>query len=248
MTIKLHKLTTEKLRDKYLWKYLSIHKYIDFLLTSSLYLSRIDKASDLLEGKSYNEIVRHVLSSQAPFDIQTPTDELFNKIRSNLNETKSPKENRYINCMFLGDEESMAMWQIYSAPAGIVLKISPNGLIKQLANDLKSQLFTTQVEEFIMGKVEYTSLSNPKHVKYKALRKNNSYKHENEVRLLLKLKESHKDFDGLSFKLSDLKSLDMRIIAHPATLNWELNNLSEITKSYLNFSVEKSALSTTIQN
>ena len=116
MVVELLKLSEKSLTNRYLWRYLSLHKYIDFLRTRSLYLNRIDNATDLLEGKGFGEIVRHILAAQAPIDIRTPTDELFMNIRENLRMSVPPKENRFINCMFLDDEESMAMWQIYSSP------------------------------------------------------------------------------------------------------------------------------------
>lgn len=139
----------------------------------------------------------------------------------------------------------MAMWQIYSSPGSVALKVSALGLRKQLNKDLASQPFLGDLIELVMGKVEYMPLSNP--VKYRALRKNSSYKHENEIRLVAKVNASFQDKMGLKFKLTDLRSLKLKIIAHPATLDWELQNLTQIKKNLIMRTVQRSSLHSTIK-
>jgi hypothetical protein len=50
-----------KLKDKYLWKYMDLHKFLSFITTKSLYLTRLDKFEDKREGINANHLINKII-------------------------------------------------------------------------------------------------------------------------------------------------------------------------------------------
>lgn len=93
----------------------------------------------------------------------------------------------------------------------------------------------------LIGKVDYKPLfgneiNSDIKVKHKGLRKDRSYIHENEVRILAK---SEKSFEmdnwptGIRIPLSNLNDLRLEIIAHPKMKLWQKENLKEVLDTLL---------------
>jgi hypothetical protein len=68
---------TKKLAEKYVYRYLTIDKLIDFLDTNSLYLSRLDTFEDNLENiEPYDIIELKFLISTKPVDASPEINEI----------------------------------------------------------------------------------------------------------------------------------------------------------------------------
>lgn len=93
------------------------------------------------------------------------------------------------------------------------------------------------IHEYFCGKVSYQNLrvdnpfepQNLKKIKRIALRKDDSYSHEKEIRFVIKTKKA--DVHEILSELLDLSKLDFNIITHPKMPEWKINNIAELMKS-----------------
>lgn len=131
-------LTDNKVtQDDFLWRYLSLHKFISLVSNKKLIFSRLDLLQDPFEGvraqlikdrflnrlTSQDNIVDSEIKKGdnskmiAAFE-KTILDQYNNQVAL-LNQ-----KSQFVNCWFIGDRESMAMWNVYSNSTGVAIKIN----------------------------------------------------------------------------------------------------------------------------
>lgn len=194
-----------------IWRYVSIEKYIDMLHTKTLYFSPLSffEKSDPFDG--YIPVVgltamASIINKQiAPFQkfIDAVTPELNKTGQSDKVKLVNDKikesiiQGKYgfkkissciaVNCWFLGDYESEAMWKIYSDNGkGIALRSTIGNLAKALSEG-------DHEERIDIGRVKYFDFNDdtlsPKELVSDGhlvpLLKRKSYQHENEIRAFL---------------------------------------------------------------
>ena len=152
---------------------------------------------------------------------------------SRLNQIASIQKSQYVTCWFNAKYESMAMWDLYSNENGIALKVKFGDLKKYLKPSIPEQNMT----EYFCGKVSYQNLrpGDPydpdtlKKLKRVALRKDNSYAHEKEIRFVVKPKTNNET--GLFSEKLPLTKMDVEIIPHPRMAKWKIDNVLTLLKS-----------------
>lgn len=233
-----------------LWRYLSLHKYISLITKRVLLFSRLDLFQDPFEGIATRSIKKIYMARRMPNEDQmnnaipqsmrNQVSNLKKSLESNYEkEALIKQKTQYINCWFKGERESMAMWNLYSSNTGVAIKINGQKLVKYF-NDLSN----TEPElypdcKFICSSVKYYRLNpidlNQKkiNIKYSALKKDESYKYENEYRFLIKTPESGVE---LNTALKEIIVTNIffgmtEVICHPEMPEWQIENIKKISKT-----------------
>jgi hypothetical protein len=144
-----------------------------------------------------------------------------------------------VSCWFCGEEngphsESFAMWNLYAKTNGILIGFEKEEIEKALKNLEIS---------FLGKKVDYVtflqSKFNPEiHCKLDSLfLKDNSYKHEQEYRFIIKEK-SKTNFKDINLPLPKY------LTASPSLSEGTISHLNKIIKNYNNLTLKQSKLST----
>jgi len=254
----------ETANGEHLWKYLSLHKLLDFLYTGQLHFTRLDAFDDPIEGVTawqlgQREKVKDWAISVDGFNPNIPLNMRRNMVLEKkvsdavyIEEVKKSQKCQFINCWFHGDRESMAMWDLYAGRDSVAVKVkaedlivqtklSAEGLVKECGNRIC----------FIGGPVKYYKL-NPfdqrakrPPIKYAMMKKDEAYKHESEFRfgisaLLNWLEDDPKEFFRL--ELSTV-NLEVELICHPMMEHWKTENVKRLVASLRpNFKVSRSAI------
>jgi hypothetical protein len=90
--------------DQRIWRYLTLPKFLDLMLTGRLWFSRADQLGDPFEGSIplFNKLLREKLSTS---ENETETRERLNR---------AARKYTYINCWHMNDQESAGMWSAYT--------------------------------------------------------------------------------------------------------------------------------------
>ncbi len=247
---------------KYLWKYIDLHKLLDFLYTGELHFTRLDSFKDPIEGVRTSLLRQREMMKGMSTDMKDYNPALpLNQRRKLVNAKKVAdvtfrdevilaQKTQFVNCWFLGNRESMAMWEIYSGPHSVALKIELKPLLDAIIEKASAFIAEHGRRLFLLGdKVTYLPL-NPfvrqqklVTIKYAGMKKDESFEHEKEYRLLISalpewvIEEDKKCF---RYKLDHAK-LDITIICHPLMEDWQFNNIKTlVAKLNLNFKIQKS--------
>lgn len=153
--------------ESQIWRYLDVFKFVDLLLTSELFLCRLDRLSDPLEGRLPNS----VLASDA-------------FVKSNVETIEATvRECVCVNCWHLRDTEIPEMWHEYAT-------CSTGIAIRSTIGRLKGALAAAAGQQFI-GDVKYVDhkdgvcVMNGRDLTAALCLKDHSFRHENEVRVIM---------------------------------------------------------------
>lgn len=255
--------------DKYIWRYIDLHKFLSFVTTKSIYLTRLDKFEDKREGigldhliyknlkrRLDNDPILSQISRYATVDNLGPT---MNKIEDDL---KIIQRFNFASCWVLcdGSRESVAMWNLYSSPNSIALRIKYS-VFKKLFQTEKINDYGLS-ESIICSPIQYLDFQ--KDSKILELLKNEtidtiflkdaSFEHEKEFRIVFKEKVreipyvkykegisrkhvenfhiSMYDYPGKSIELKNFKDYPFEIVFHPKSEEWAKLNIKEIVKKF----------------
>lgn len=237
--------------DACVWRYMGFDKLWDFISNNSIYFSRLDTFHDPIEGLPID--FRGNLQTLHILEAEIPNDEFvqINKSTNRISKTDIEKWQTatYCSCWYLTEtdknantptnhHETVAMWNFLSNGDGFIVKIKFNKFL-----DLLSYALLTFTDEEIFdvkyGKVQYLNygeylamLNSSASDVMPSLIKHNSFKFENEIRIILlrdKLIDPNNNRKGIKIKFLenlDSKKHEMEIIAHPNMLpdNFKINS------------------------
>tara|TARA_R110002096_G_scaffold429096_1_gene641592 strand:- start:180 stop:995 length:816 start_codon:yes stop_codon:yes gene_type:complete len=249
--IKWQTYKTIGIKEKYTYRYLSLEKLIHFLETGSIYLSRLDKFEDNLEGISPYEI-KDLLSNSDNAQqnlIEKPhvVGEIWNsQIKKHKEIVKLIREkliqnqkDKYVSCWILGDVESIGMWDLYGKN-GFVIRFEKKtfqNLIKK--NISHPRNINKNLELIISGKVIYQNfdemetMEKESLLKYSVFRKHLSFKHEKEYRVVGYSKDS--ETTGIEYFLGNPNQLDFQILTSPRMNKFTFDTYKKILLKYINY-------------
>jgi hypothetical protein len=239
----------DSLNNTYLWRYIGIHQFIDLLLNRQVYFSRLDSFEDGVEGLTWNGInLKYWLQGEPltseninpSFDSETQT-KLIEQDKADrqayLFELTSSQQTQFASCWFLGNRESISMWKIYSDKNGVAIKFKARELTDTLVK--AAECFTnTDFEYFTFGPVQYKNiwpfdLNEAFDGRFNAMKKDNSYSHENEFRFITVVPLQKKGaYENFKLPIGDLSTYDIEIITNPFMKQWEFVNLKRLLKLY----------------
>lgn len=238
---------TKTLDERYVYRYLTIDKLIDFLDTNSLYLARLDTFEDNLENiEPYDIIELKFLISTKPIDAspainEKKWDEIIDnnkkqllKIQNNLIEKQ---KKRFVSCWILSDVESFGMWDTYGKE-GFVIRFNRDYFEKIIKESISAQTEpTSKIDLLFVGKVLYQDFEKMLHneeksiIEYSAFRKHLSFVHESEYRIVGFTNNVENEI-GLRYKLPNIEELDFEIFANPRFTNFQFQQYSKILEKY----------------
>jgi hypothetical protein len=230
----------------FLWKYLDLHRLIYFLSQQSLFFTRLDVFKDPYEGVKTTTLRKVYTFKDSP-------DEKVRKLLplATKSETVASQRKQFVNSWFYGERESMAMWNLYSNPDSVALKIDFDSFYESLVTYFKKTVRTHENKISVIGdRISYFKL-NPFDkrqkikLRYSGFQKDISFEHEKEYRFLIYANPVYALRNDLTFKVSlqNFKRLPFVIITHPEMADWKLNNIKELVGSYgLDFKVKPSEI------
>ncbi len=249
-----------KSKNPYLWKYYDLHRFIYLITKKKIFFTRLDNLDDPFEGLSTKFLRNNHLNAKTEaqlehsYSLLNENNEEFEKlkkfshvIQNQIKEVSQTKQ--YVSCWFNGDRESMAMWNLYSNHDSVAIKVN-----FEILRDCLSQSFSQLVSEnngkisIVGDEIKYLRL-NPfdenlkrQSLNFSALKKDESYSHENEYRFLIISNDLETRPQFFSVPI-DLEKLKLTILTHPKMEHWKFENLKELLKlTKLNIELIKSPI------
>lgn len=262
--------------NAYLWRYMDIHKFLSFIFNKSLYFTRLDKFEDSKEGITMSHLfyqnLKREMDNHPMFDkIKTymSVDTLGGEMNKIDSELEKIQKCNFANCWVIGENnsESVAMWNLYSKPNSIAVKIKFSDFKKLLTSkglhsyDSTIKILCSPINYINFQKPDLKSIKNFDSVFTKDI----SFKHENEFRIIVKEKEreiptinykpnlhnrkieklhnEHWNYSGVELDFFDFEDYNFEIVHHPKSQDWAKKNIDEILKvSKIKFEVNESIL------
>jgi hypothetical protein len=154
--------------DTVVRRFVDLAKFLDLLENKHLWFHRADLLEDPREGR---------LTDLERTQIREAHDDPENLIRR----YESFREEFYVNCWYVGEDESMAMWKLFGDSGCSLAMGSTIGTIKKILTHVPCPVF--------VGKVDYLNWNQSSSGVGNAIgmmvRKSRAYLHENEVRLVI---------------------------------------------------------------
>tara|TARA_R110002050_G_scaffold129124_1_gene250605 strand:+ start:2379 stop:3182 length:804 start_codon:yes stop_codon:yes gene_type:complete len=227
----------------FLYRYMSEDKLAFFLKERAIYLTRMDRFKDALEGATPYEIseLAHFLSSIPESRNNNIPEDTWTYIKESselaINEHKAVilarQKERYVSSWYLGLDESYAMWELY-AQKGYLIRIPLNVFINSMKDSFKKMRSAfDSADYFVIGEVRYQGfedmLLNEREslMKFSAFRKSLAFKHEDEYRVVLHTK---KGGDSILTPIADKFLNNLRIFASPYFSDSEYERRREYMK------------------
>jgi len=248
--------------NTYLWKYMDFHRFTSLSFTKQLVFTRLDKLDDPIEGIKRDYLMHNLSAEMTPDDpnelnpnIPEPqrlhivaNKKYFESIKQD--EKEKTQKSQFVNCWFLGNRESMAMWNLYSSQLGLVIKADAKNLIELVSKSFDIHESCFQKHKTYGGLVTYLKI-NPfdpfdftQLKKVSGYKKDLSYSYENEFRFMVAVSDSEIRKDEIiKIDVIDIESFNMEILAHPNIKEWQFDNIKTIAKnSFPTVSVAKSRI------
>lgn len=229
--------------NDFLWRYFDIHKFLHFLHERVVRFTRMDQFEDPLEGIPLTALLPFRSSMDLKLLNNLRLNELILdpelwktvplKLQKKLRAIHGIQRSSYVSCWFNEQRESVAMWNLYSNADGVAIKI-PFGKLKRALIPVNDHL-----SSYYGGLVDYQNLihtvsssSGARKVAKVALRKDVSFRHENEFRFVLRTNgKQPKDVLGINSETLPLEKLGLKVICHPRMPEWKRKNVSMLLDS-----------------
>jgi hypothetical protein len=158
--------------DTVLWRYMELARFLQLIDGRHLWFSRADKFNDPLEGT--------LTDGEFNYEPETPDEPPRFREATADPLAQMMRHTTYVNCWRMGENESMAMWDLYGKGTGVVAVTTTVGRLKrQLENDDRP---------VYIAEVQYVDWQAPRELRGTfdlITRKDISYQHEGEARLFV---------------------------------------------------------------
>ena len=262
-------INDESISDEdYLWKYLDLHKFLSLIISKSFHLTRLDKFEDKREGISPLHLLyqnrKKELDNHPIFDNMRnylSIDTLGGEMNKIEDELKKIQRFNFASCWVIGNRqtESVAMWNLYSDPKSLAIRIKYSDLKKTiLQNGYSTNGFD---KELICSPVNYLNFQDKNNIlEYtdnlldSVFIKDISFKHENEFRIIARetereipeihykpnlsrsnieqLHNSKYNYYGTKVELENFSKYNFEIVHHPKSTDWTKQNINEVLKKF----------------
>lgn len=277
--LEIEKLNNLPPNDSFLYRYVTIDKLLDFLSNGRIPLVRLNVFEDKLEGVDINHLLLNYYSDKIAEETAKSYGGIFKHITHNVNPTRRNELRRerekfqkinYASCWYVNNHESVAMWQLYSRPDSVAIRIPFNNLSNELEN-YSFELTYNEYEKFRYGTIDYHRFNDHNELLKIEEKENNigfikdtSFKHEQEFRIMVEVKFNSRDIPEkkgvildeqierlnekqdvkvLYLSLQNFKNLPFEIIFHPQSFNWHRENITQIINKFgLKFITSESVL------
>lgn len=229
-----------------IWRYISLPKLIDLLQTNTLFFTRgdimraLDKAEgsvftkrsleihEMLRGMKQDEVVvKYPNFSRTAGDI-LQSDQVIN----NFNETIAIKQ-KFINCWHMNEDESFAMWKIYSDDFGVCIESTYQNLCDSF-EDEKWGFYNEDVKgKIYIGEVDYIDRAKetiPQDFGFRPyLSKGRQFSYEQELRCII--------YDSQGQSLNQRATINLNTLVNKIRVNpfapfWFERNIKNLCEKY----------------
>lgn len=222
--------------DAVLWRYVDLYKWLDMLQTSELHLTRVDQMEDRWEGaySTVNVAMRPSMYGKDWPMMAASIPKMYEFARTHV----------YLNCWYMGEEESAGMWKLYDTVGkGVAIRTTAGRLKESLVGSHKPPISGAKVQY-----VDYSKTLIPEgNVFFPCVHKRSSFSHEREYRLLAMWTPGalERDADGKAIRLEpdvppalfreaiDLGRLVEAVYVSPDAPSWVARVVDEVTGKYM---------------
>jgi hypothetical protein len=223
--------------DAKIWRYMDFTKFADLLQRSALWFTRLDGFPDKHEGLLPNS----VLGALSMLSVENPNYGKFNY--------EEWRKRGCVNCWHMNENESAAMWDLYSKDAGIAVCSRISRLRSALPEDYDPGpwgIYGDAVRYVDFGNYEATLLnvqtSKPVITASELHLKRLSFSHEREYRLTSTLEGAEEGRPGKHVPIC-LKTLIEEVRVSPLAQDWIVDVVrNEVGVHQFAFPVSKSSL------
>ena len=193
-------------------------RFMDLLESRSLWFTRLDQLEDPLEG-THTDAELAGIRGHLP---QKRANEIIRVFRQ-------AKRGLYVNCWRSGKAESLAMWDLYGKGSGNIAIKSTVGLLKSAVKRYHQPLYISKV-----GYLDWSGASGLDNVLVACSRKDLSYQHESEVRLIVMDTSSHpRKTPELGLRMAvELEDLVTEIVVGPREPKWVVQLIKNLLSKH----------------
>ena len=231
-----------------IWRYMDFAKYVALLRSKALYFPRLDKLDDPFEGSISREEYEGIIETARVGEEEgkLPMEWRGRYFDVLMQASRNARRSCYINCWHINENESEAMWRLYSQSTFAIA-------IKSTYSKLRDVLPTP--DEFgqpyvgpFLGKVTYLDHFVDKlptgNLLSPIMNKRPSFQHEQECRAMIwrpepdnyvLQRDSESIFKSYSVGLSieiDLPKLIELTVVSPLAPSWFLESVADVTERY----------------
>jgi hypothetical protein len=184
------------------WRNMRVVELLEVLQTESLFFRRLDKlrSDDPYEGVMPGTLKRLLAEREKAIFSGLPTS----------SELDQHTECACVNCWHMKEEESAAMWKLYSQDSGVAIQSN----VGTLMNLFMGKRVTMALVEYI----DFEALDLPV-LPYPVYYKRKSFDHEKELRLVVLDSDTKSSPEGISLSV-DLTKLLRRVYVSPEAEPW----------------------------
>ena len=230
-----------------IWRYIDISKFLDMLINSTLFFTRIDILEDNYEGTTpfhQKEFLKTLLN--VPME-HSDRFEIFKREGDTYF-----RKHTAVNCWHLNDSESIAMWKIYlKTGEGIAIKSNYGRFVNSFVENHDTEIYIRPVTYGDYNQLEFGNFLYGEY-----FHKRQFFSYENELRAMVIKTPSAEEFEKLGGDYSlhkglnggvpikvDLNILIEKIVLAPNTPEWIFNTIKSITQNYnYTFPIERSQM------
>lgn len=224
---KLKKLFVVPDENVTIWRYVDFIKFVDLLENQCLFFARADKLGDDFEGSCPKANIKYRLK-----EFRIAADVEANDISAFY---KWLREFTAVNCWYINEYESAAMWTLYlKSNEGIALWSSYRRLRDSFIDQKPDKICKAHYIDYEKDTMS-TNLLAP------YLHKRKSFEHESELRAIIQVfpirrgrvsKRSKRPFDtGICIPVN-LDVLIDKIYVAPQTPDWQFNLVKSLVEKY----------------
>lgn len=230
--------------EKYLWKFIDLYKFIKLLKTRELYFSCLNDFDDIYEFTSENFILKLKEAfriAEIPSTLRNPEIEKEAYIQKEhdflhlLEILKIYRMDRFVNCFYASDFESLAMWQLYSGIQGVAIRFVSKSLLDYIENFYSKNL--SENYSLNGNYVDYRNVINidfydefvnptKPDITFSPFVKDIMYKHENEYRIFI-LRHNSIDEKPI-IKINNWSDIDFEIFVHSDLEDWKKQIIQDL--------------------
>lgn len=212
------------------WRYLDLAKFVSMLETQSIFFTRMDVFNDPFEGAMPKAILKKQddLYMEHSLDSGVTAGYYAYEARRML---ADERKQLFVSCWHASDNESEAMWQLYSDKHKGIAIVSD---IDILRNNMPEN-----IELDYVTYVDYEAESIPRAPLY--MYKRSAFEHEKEVRAVIR-NDSCKNI-GIALNINT-NELIKNVVVSPLAQDWFFDVVKSICAKYsCSFKVSNSSLS-----
>ncbi len=247
MSLKIDRELKEELKETYLWRYMSLDKFIDLIKTQSIYFAT---NTQLITGDPYEGALFFFTNVLFCLDSDYQNKKVeYNNLAKPLvqwlEDTKTLnisskisniRNNTFINCWHINEDENYLMWQSYAHKKGDIAIVSDiESLIEAIETDIDIEAIKVNYSSKDFNK-EMSSITNINYgrdndlknlIKISSKYKKEPFKNENELRLIFQLDNNNNFNQKIKVNLDKLIKY---IYVSPSSSNTEKQTIINLLK------------------